>query len=44
MENSGLSDVWVESSVFAENTASAVLEGKQYYRAVRVDVYSHMKH
>ena len=35
MENSGLADIWVESGVFAQNTTGAMLEGKQYYRAVR---------
>ncbi|CAB3991828.1 Hypothetical predicted protein, partial [Paramuricea clavata] len=35
MENSGLADILVESGVFAQNTTGAMLEGKQYYRAVR---------
>ena len=36
MEYSGLEDVWVETGVFGQNTASKVLEGKAYnYRAVR---------
>ena len=35
MENSGLADAWVESGVYAQNSTDAMLEGKQYYRAVR---------
>lgn len=35
MECAGLEDVWVETGIFAPNTASTVLDGKAYYRAVR---------
>ena len=33
--DSGLLDVWVESGVFSECTASNILEGKMWNRAVR---------
>ena len=34
MENAGLDDVWVESGASAQNSTSAMMEGKIYYRAV----------
>jgi len=34
MEYSELEDVWVETGVFGQNTASKVLESKAYYLAV----------
>ena len=43
MENAGLDDVWVESGAFAQNTRSAMMEGKAYYRAAR-GMWWHMKH
>ena len=35
MKNAGLDDVWVESGAFAQNSASAMIEGKAYIRTVR---------
>ena len=35
MKNAGLDDVWVESGAFAQNSTSAMMEGKAYIRAVR---------
>ncbi len=35
MKDSGLEDVWVESSVYGENTAYNNMEGKSYNRSVR---------
>ena len=34
IENAGLDDVWVESGAFAQNSTSAMMEAKAYYRAV----------
>ena len=34
MEYSGLEDIWVKTGLFGQNTASKVLEGMAYYRAV----------
>ena len=41
MEHAGLDDVWVESAAFAQNSTSAMMEGKAYYRAVRVHVMAY---
>ena len=34
MECTGLDDVWVEADVLAEITSEAVMQSKQYHRAV----------
>ena len=41
MENVGLDDVSVESGAFAQNSTSAMMEGKTYYRAVRGHVMAY---
>ena len=41
MENAGLDDVWVESGAFAQNSTSAMVEGKAYYRPVRGHVMAY---
>ena len=41
MENAGLDDVWVNSGAFAQNSTSAMMEGKAYYRAVRGHVMAY---
>ena len=41
MESAGLDDVWVESGEFAQNSTSAMMEDKSYYRAVRGHVMAY---
>ena len=41
MKNEGLDDVWVESGAFAQNSTSAMMEGKAYYRVVRGHVMAY---
>ena len=35
MESSGLKDVWIESGVYSENTASHIMNGHAYNKAIR---------
>lgn len=35
MESSGLKDVWIESGIYGENTASHIMNGHAYNKAVR---------